>query len=205
MIKGSTLARSRGLSANSPMVTRNNMPVHMRGQRSLRGALLATAVSGLCLMLAACGSTPTSQKKVKFSEEKYGVSASPRIVADKKPIPKGGGRYMVGKPYTVAGKRYYPKHDTNYQSVGLASWYGPTFHGRLTANGEVFDRNSITAAHTTMPLPSYARVTNLENGRSLIVRVNDRGPFHDNRTIDLSERSATMLSFKLPEPENLKP
>lgn len=154
------------------------------------------AVSALCLTLAACSSAPTDKKKVKFSESKYGVPASPKIVTGNKPVPKGGGRYMVGKPYKVAGKWYRPKDDPNYQSVGLASWYGPTFHGRQTANGEVFDRNALTAAHTTMPLPSYARVTNMTNGRSLIVRVNDRGPFHGKRTIDLSERAATMLDYK---------
>jgi rare lipoprotein A len=153
-------------------------------------------MSALCLTLAACSSAPTGKKKVKFSEAKYGVPASPKIVTGNKPVPKGGGRFVVGKPYKVAGKWYHPKDDPNYQSVGLASWYGPTFHGRQTANGEVFDRNALTAAHTTMPLPSYARVTNLENGRSLIVRVNDRGPFHGKRTIDLSERAATMLDTK---------
>ncbi|WP_394701633.1 septal ring lytic transglycosylase RlpA family protein [uncultured Roseibium sp.] len=89
-----------------------------------------------------------------------------------------------------------PKEDPNYKKVGLASWYGPTFHGRKTANGEIFDRNALTAAHTTMPLPSYAKVTNMSNGRSMIVRVNDRGPFHGNRVIDLSERVATMLDTK---------
>nr|WP_037545588.1 septal ring lytic transglycosylase RlpA family protein [Stappia stellulata] len=154
------------------------------------------AVTALCLVLAACSSAPTGKKKVKFSEEKYGVAASPKVVADNKPVPKGGGRYMVGKPYKIAGKWYRPKDDPNYESVGLASWYGPTFHGRQTANGEVFDRNALTAAHTTMPIPSYARVTNVTNGRSLIVRVNDRGPFHGKRTIDLSERAATMLDYK---------
>jgi rare lipoprotein A len=154
------------------------------------------AASALCLALAACSSGPTGKKKVKFSEEKYGVAASPKIVTGNKPVPKGGGRSFVGKPYKVAGKWYRPKHDPNYESVGLASWYGPTFHGRQTANGEIFDRNALTAAHTTMPLPSYARVTNLENGRSMIVRVNDRGPFHGKRTIDLSERAATMLDTK---------
>ncbi|GGB44691.1 hypothetical protein GCM10011316_15890 [Roseibium aquae] len=118
------------------------------------------------------------------------------MVAAGEPVPKGGGRYVVGKPYKIAGRWYHPKHDPDYTSVGLASWYGPTFHGRKTANGEIFDRNALTAAHTTMPLPSYARVTNLENGRSMIVRVNDRGPFHGNRTIDLSERVATMLDTK---------
>ena len=120
------------------------------------------------------------------------------MVAAGKPVPKGGGRYVVGKKYKIAGKWYYPKHEPNYKKTGLASWYGPTFHGRKTANGEIFDRNALTAAHTTMPLPSYARVTNVNNGRSMIVRVNDRGPFHGNRVIDLSERVATCSARRNP-------
>jgi rare lipoprotein A len=179
--------------------TQTSLPLAPEGASGVlsrhRSALTVAAVSVLCLTLAACGSSPDG-KKVKFSESKYGVPASPRVVKNGKPVPKGGGRYMVGKPYKVAGKWYRPKDDPNYTSVGLASWYGPTFHGRKTANGEVFDRNALTAAHTTMPLPSYARVTNLKNGRSMIVRVNDRGPFHGNRTIDLSERVAEMLDYK---------
>lgn len=150
-------------------------------------------VAASCLVLAACGG---DSSKVKFSEKDYGVAASPRVVKGAKPVPKGGGRAVVGKPYKVAGKWYYPKDDPNYKKTGMASWYGPTFHGRMTANGEIFDRNGLTAAHTTMPLPSYARVTNVENGRSMIVRVNDRGPFHGNRVIDLSERVANMLDTK---------
>lgn len=159
--------------------------------RQLRSVLIAATAAGL---VAACGSAP--QEKAKFSPKKYGVKASPKLVAAGKPVPKGGGRYVVGKKYKIAGKWYYPKHEPNYKKSGLASWYGPTFHGRKTANGEIFDRNALTAAHTTMPLPSYARVTNTENGRSMIVRVNDRGPFHGNRVIDLSERVATMLGTK---------
>ncbi|MTI17456.1 septal ring lytic transglycosylase RlpA family protein [Rhodobacteraceae bacterium RKSG542] len=147
----------------------------------------------LCLLLAACGG---DSKKVKFSEKDYGVKASPRMVKSSASVPKGGGRSVVGKPYKVAGKWYYPKDDPNYKKTGYASWYGPTFHGRMTANGEIFDRYALTAAHTTFPLPSYARVTNVNNGRSMIVRVNDRGPFHDNRVIDLSERVADMLGTK---------
>jgi rare lipoprotein A len=123
------------------------------------------------------------------------VAPSPKVVADGQPIPKGGGRQMVGKPYTVAGRTYVP-NETPRASEGLASWYGSNFHGRMTANGEVFDRDSIAAAHTTMPLPSYARVTNLQNGHSMIVRVNDRGPFHGNRVIDVSERAAAALGFR---------
>lgn len=129
-------------------------------------------------------------------DPKYGVAPSPRVVAEGQPVPKGGGRDMVGKPYVVAGRTYVPSHNPSYSGVGLASWYGASFHGRKTANGEVFDRVSVAAAHTTMPLPSYARVTNLQNGHSMIVRVNDRGPFHGNRIIDVSERAASALGFK---------
>ena len=128
-------------------------------------------------------------------DPKYGVAPSPRVIADGQPVPKGGGRNMVGKPYTVAGRTYVPQ-ETPRSGEGLASWYGAAFHGRMTANGEIFDRDSIAAAHTTMPLPSYARVTNLQNGHSMIVRVNDRGPFHANRIIDVSERAASALGFK---------
>jgi rare lipoprotein A len=129
-------------------------------------------------------------------DPKYGVAPSPKVVADGQPVPKGGGRNMVGKPYVVAGRTYQPSENPRYQNEGLASWYGSNFHGRMTANGEVFDRDSIAAAHTTMPLPSYARVTNMHNGHSMIVRVNDRGPFHGNRIIDVSERAALALGFK---------
>ncbi len=103
---------------------------------------------------------------------------------------------MVGKPYKVAGKRYVPVLDPSYRAVGLASWYGADFHGRRTANGEVFDANALTAAHPTMPLPSYARVTSLTTGRSVLVRVNDRGPFHSNRVLDMSRRTAEMLGVR---------
>ena len=121
-------------------------------------------------------------------------NASPRVT-NSAYVPKGGGRAMVGKPYQVAGRWYTPRVEPNYDKTGKASWYGSAFHGRLTANGEVFDQNAITAAHPTLPLPSYVRVTNLQNHRSLLVRVNDRGPFVANRIIDLSRRSADMLGF----------
>jgi rare lipoprotein A len=112
------------------------------------------------------------------------------------PLPKGGGRYHVGKPYVVGGKRYYPQEVESYDQVGQASWYGPKFHRRMTSNGEWFDQDYLSAAHPTMQLPSYARVTNLENGRSIVVRVNDRGPFVDDRIIDLSKRSAEVLDVR---------
>jgi rare lipoprotein A len=129
-------------------------------------------------------------------DPRYGVKPSPRVIPEGQPIPKGGGREMVGKPYVVAGRTYVPRENPGYSREGLASWYGADFHGRLTANGEIFDRESVAAAHATMPLPSYARVTNLRNGRSMIVRVNDRGPFHAGRLIDVSERAAESLEFK---------
>ncbi len=112
------------------------------------------------------------------------------------PVPKGGGTYRVGKPYLVGGQLYTPEENVNYRQEGLASWYGEDFHGRLTANGEVFDMTSLSAAHPTLPMPCYARVTNLSNGKSLIVRVNDRGPYHANRVMDVSSRAADLLGFK---------
>ena len=146
-----------------------------------------------CLVLANCASSGKFASRV---DPKYGVSSSPRVVAFGEPVPKGGGTYRVGKPYTVAGRVYVPEEDVNYREEGLASWYGDDFHGRLTANGEVFDMASLTAAHPTLPMPCYARVTNLSNGKSLIVRVNDRGPYHGNRLIDVSNKAAELLEFK---------
>ena len=113
-----------------------------------------------------------------------------------KRVPRGGGQYLVGRPYTVAGRRYYPAENPSYTATGMASWYGAAFHGRRTANGEVYDMASLSAAHPTMPLPSYARVTNLENGYSVIVRVNDRGPYHAGRVMDVSSRVADVLDMK---------
>jgi rare lipoprotein A len=147
----------------------------------------------MCLALANCASSGKFAGQV---DPKYGVSSSPRVVAFGDPVPKGGGTYRVGKPYTVGGRIYVPEEDVNYREEGLASWYGDDFHGRQTANGEVFDMESLSAAHPTLPMPSYARVTNLSNGKSLIVRVNDRGPYHGNRLIDVSNKAAELLEFK---------
>lgn len=154
--------------------------------RAARGA--AAVVT--CLVLVNCASQDKFAKRV---DPKYGVSSSPRVVALGDTVPKGGGTYRVGKPYTVAGRVYVPEEDPNYRAEGMASWYGDDFHGRLTANGEVFDMTSLTAAHPTLPIPSYARVTNIRNGKSLIVRVNDRGPYHGNRLIDVSNKAAELL------------
>jgi rare lipoprotein A len=156
--------------------------------RLLAGARLLALVAG-ALALANCSG---GLGKI---DPKYGVKASARVVEPGEPVPKGGGVYRVGKPYTVAGKTYVPEEDTNYKAEGLASWYGDDFHGRYTANGEIFDMNAISAAHPTMPLPSYARVTNLRNHKSIVVRVNDRGPYANNRIIDLSVKTAKLLGF----------
>jgi len=153
-----------------------------------RGAAAVLA----CLVLANCSSSGLSSRV----DPQYGVSSSPRVVALGDHVPKGGGTYRVGKPYTVAGRVYVPEEDVNYREEGIASWYGDDFHGRLTANGEVFDMASLSAAHPTLPMPCYVRVTNLSNGKSLIVRVNDRGPYRGNRVMDVSSRAAELLEFK---------
>ena len=108
------------------------------------------------------------------------------------PAPSG---LKVGKPYSVNGKVYFPEYDPTYDEIGMASWYGPGFHGKRTASGEEFNQNDLTAAHPTLPMPSIVRVTNLSNGRSLIVRINDRGPFKSNRIIDLSKKAAEKLGM----------
>jgi rare lipoprotein A len=156
------------------------------------------AITLVCASCAACTTmqTPIANRSKGYVSEKLdGVNASPRV-ARGKTISKGGGRYMVGKPYVVKGKRYYPKEDPDYDKKGVASWYGSAFRGRMTANGEIYNPDHLSAAHPTLPLPSYVRVTNLENGSSLIVRVNDRGPFHRDRIIDVSSKAAEMLNLK---------
>ncbi len=127
------------------------------------------------------------------AETELAVHTAKRITPES---PDQVGRYKVGEPYQVAGKWYYPKEDYSYVETGLASWYGAKFHGQETANGETFDMNAVSAAHRTLPLPSIVRVTNLDNGRSLKVRVNDRGPYARGRIIDLSRRAAELLGFR---------
>lgn len=178
------------------------------GTRSVRKpsswrSVTLLSFSAIAIVLAGCAASPEQSPKKKqtkeyFPESKYGVKASPRVANSAgKPLPRGGGRHQIGKPYQVKGKWYYPKEKKkDYTVVGKASWYGSAFHGRLTANGEIYDKEHLTAAHPTMPLPSYARVTNTENGSSVIVRVNDRGPFERGRVIDLSKKAAELLDYK---------
>jgi rare lipoprotein A len=141
---------------------------------------LALLGLGSALVLAACSSTPSRDE----------TTGKPIATAS------APARFKIGKPYKIDGKWYYPKHDPSYDVVGVASWYGDDFQGLATANGEVFDKNRITAAHTTLPLPSLVRVTNLANGKSLVMRVNDRGPFVDDRLIDLSQAAARELGYE---------
>ena len=133
--------------------------------------------SALALALAACSSAPSSNESA---------------------VPPGGGKgiYKVGQPYQIDGTYYYPAEDWTYDETGIASWYGEQFHGKYTANGEIFDLNQLTAAHRTLPMPTIVRVTNLENGRSIEVRVNDRGPYARGRIIDMSRRAAQLLGFE---------
>ena len=134
-------------------------------------------VAAAALALAACGGGERKQAHVA-------------------PPPLQEGTYKVGEPYDIDGITYRPAVDEEYDEIGIASWYGPKFHGKRTANGEFFDMNTVSAAHQTLPMPSMVRVTNLENGRSLAVRVNDRGPFVRGRILDLSRRGAQLLGFR---------
>ncbi len=176
--------------------------VDLRPPHAHRTAFLIRPLAFVALcagsLLTGCASQPQQYRTAGTGggvDSRYGVRASPRVVAEGEPVPKGGGYDMIGKPYVVAGRTYYPSAHP-HSAVGFASWYGSDFHGRRTANGEVFDRLSLSAAHPTMPLPSYARVTNLRNSRSIIVRVNDRGPYHENRIMDVSQRVAEALEFE---------
>jgi len=152
----------------------------MRGRTrfALGGGLVAV------VMLGACAEATLTIETAKSLTDGGASDADQR------------GRYKVGPPYTINGRSYTPRDDMAYDEVGMASWYGPKFHGRSTANGERFDQNALTAAHRTLPLPSMVRVTNLENGRSIDLRVNDRGPFAKNRIIDVSKRAAELLGFR---------
>jgi rare lipoprotein A len=207
MIRGARSSASELLSASTETgiaspppdaVSRQaEAPQSSTAARALR--LGCVALAGL--FLANCANDQVAKRGRSkeigaFPQAKYGP-ASPRVVAEGEEVPKGGGRQLIGKTYSVAGKRYTPyDKPVGYTAVGTASWYGEAFHGRRTANGEVYDRMGISAAHPTMPLPAYARVTNLLNSRSIIVRVNDRGPYHGNRLMDVSQRTADALAFR---------
>jgi rare lipoprotein A len=166
--------------------------VRRAGPRLLRAARAHIRLYSRLLVLSSAALGACSD--FDGPDPKWGVSASPRVTAGSN-VSKGGGDYKVGRPYKVAGRWYVPREVASYDRTGVASWYGSAFHGRRTANGEVFDMGALTAGHPTLPLPSYAYVTNLQNGRTIMVRVNDRGPYVNDRIIDLSWRSAKELGF----------
>ena len=150
----------------------------------MRGAFSGLAASALAVLaLAGCAESRLAAHTVK----QIGNAVEPAK-------PQRGG-VKIGQPYQVNGVWYYPQADPDYDETGIASWYGEPFHGRATANGEPYDMNEVSAAHKTLPLPSFVRVTNLDNGRSMVVRVNDRGPFVNGRIIDISRRGAQLLGF----------
>lgn len=172
---------------NTVRVWKDRLSSHFSSNRKIRlWTALTIGLSGAAVGLTGCSGGQRSA---------FEGTGSPRYTGAN-PIPKGGGRHKVGKPYKIAGKKYYPKVDNNYNKVGIASWYGPKFHKRQTSNGEWFDMESITAAHKTLPMPSFVRVTNLGNGKSLVARLNDRGPYAHDRIIDMSKRSAEILGFR---------
>ncbi|MCP4314872.1 MAG: septal ring lytic transglycosylase RlpA family protein [Hyphomicrobiales bacterium] len=163
-----------------------------------RNVFCASLLVAIGIAVTACGSSVDRadiNTSTKFKTKDYGVKSSKRVTVAKK-VKKGGGSYKVGQAYKVKGRWFYPKEEKDYDKKGMASWYGPNFHGRLTANGEIYDQYHLSAAHPTFPLPSYARVTNLKNGHSVVVRVNDRGPFEKNRIIDVSSQTADLLDMK---------
>ena len=175
-------------------------PHEMNCQRSLKCLLVLTLLG----LLSACASAPSTSPTSFPSSSRYSmthdaypdqpvdVSGVPDAVPRWEPLSRGGNR----SPYTVWGKQYYVMDSAQgYKEQGVASWYGKKFHGHLTSNGETYDMYAMSAAHRSLPLPSFVRVTSLENGRSVVVRVNDRGPFHGDRLIDLSYAAAAKLGF----------
>jgi rare lipoprotein A len=158
----------------------------------------SAAVAGLGLLPAALAGCASAERSAALRPTQHGASvpASPRLVAPGEKVPRGGGIYKIGEPYQVDGQWHVPRPEPDYDRSGIASFYAEDFHGRRTANGEVFDMWALTAAHPTLPLPSYVYVTNLENGRTLLLRVNDRGPYVNDRVIDLSRASARYLGLE---------
>jgi rare lipoprotein A len=150
----------------------------------MRAASCAVLLA-IATLLAGCGSSPNGPAS-------HGASAH---------AARGGGGptqgyYKVGAPYQIDGVTYTPAVDYDYDETGIASWYGPNFTGKITANGELYDMNEVTAAHRTLPMPSLVKVTNLDNGRTIVVRVNDRGPYARGRILDMSRRGAQLLGYE---------
>jgi rare lipoprotein A len=148
----------------------------------------------LLLLLAGCSTAELTVDLIKKSKKRAQQVEIAKAVEEgaitANPV------YKIGNPYQVGGVWYYPERDLAYDETGIGSWYGDEFAGRLTANGEIFDPDMVTAAHKTLPMPSVVRVTNLDNGKSLVVRINDRGPFVAGRIIDLSREAARLIGYR---------
>ena len=178
------------------------MPMRRPGDRHGRVAMIAQALL-LAGLLAGCGSPGAGHVARKSTRDIYGTGAGDQVqlaalppnAAPTAPAREGRGIYKIGDPYQIDGTWYYPKEDFGYVETGIASWYGEDFHGKRTANGESYDMYAISAAHRTLQMPCVVRVTNLENGRALLVRVNDRGPYARGRILDLSRRAAELLGM----------
>lgn len=196
---GNDLRSRRALLRHATDAFRNSTGVRLAAALAT-GALVA-AVAG-CSNNSGGAARPSSPlqtssyaKPVDRYSVKTGSSSSVRVYADGERIPKGGGHFKLGPAYKIANRWYVPAEEPGYDRTGLASWYGADFHGRKTANGEVFDMHALTAAHPTLPLPSYAYVTATRTGRTVLVRINDRGPYAHNRVMDLSRRTAEALGI----------
>ena len=167
----------------------------------IRLAIALTALVNVGLIAGCARSAPQQPPAAIYSapsrdrtgDRRIPPPAMPRVGANSQTLPKGGGTYKLGSPYRIAGRWYVPAEDRNYDRSGVASWYGADFHGRKTANGEIYDMNALSAAHPTLPLPSYAYVTSIKTGRTVLVRINDRGPYVANRIMDLSRHTAEAL------------
>ena len=180
-----------GLPSNCPNRSLvSTAPAGFRLACAVKPASWVMIITALAVSLSACsvfkGHRPVDDESQHLS---------PRMIRVGDPVPKGGGVFKLGDPYLANGKWYIPVNDRSYDHVGKASWYGDFFHGRQTANGEVYDMNALTGAHPTLPLPGYVAVTNLQNNRNVVVRINDRGPYHEDRIIDLSHKAAEVLGF----------
>lgn len=172
-------------------------------RRASTPVVLPSTIALACVigLVAGCSRTSSDHQSAYLRpassldryDPKTQSSSSERVYAEGQRIPKGGGTYKIGSPYKIAGRWYIPMEDQRYDRRGMASWYGADFHGRKTANGEIYDMHALTAAHPTLPIPSYAYVTSMKTGRTLLVRINDRGPYAKDRIMDLSKRTAEAL------------
>jgi rare lipoprotein A len=147
-------------------------------------SLQFVAVIAMASLLGACAETQFIAQTVK------------QVSKNETKPESSFGKYKIGNPYQIEDIWYYPKKDYDYDETGIGSWYGAKFHGRKTANGEIYDMNGISAAHRTLPMPSFVRVTNLDNGRTMNIRINDRGPYAHGRILDLSRRAAQLLGYE---------